>query len=62
MGFGIALAALLRGTLREWAESLLAADRLRPEGYLDTVSMGAARRGHRLWSVLMFQTWKEGTR
>lgn len=69
MGFGIPLDAWLRGPLRDWAESLLAEDRLRREGYLDPVPIraawkahlsGQASYGYRLWSVLMFQAWLEG--
>ena len=68
MGFGIPLDAWLRGPLREWAESLLAEDRLRREGYLDPMPIraawerhvrGEASFGYRLWSVLMFQAWLE---
>lgn len=68
MGFGIPLDAWLRGPLRDWAESLLAEDRLRKEGYLDPAPIraawmahlaGQASYGYRLWSVLMFQAWFE---
>ncbi len=68
MGFGIPLDAWLRGPLRDWAESLLAEDRLRREGFLNPVPVraawqahlaGQASYGHRLWSVLMFQAWLE---
>ena len=68
MGFGIPLDAWLRGRLREWAESLLAEDRLRREGFLDPMPIraawerhvrGEASFGYRLWSVLMFQAWLE---
>lgn len=68
MGFGIPLDRWLRGPLREWAEALLAEDRLRREGYLDPESVrhawnmhlrGEASYGYRLWSVLMFQAWLE---
>ena len=68
MGFGIPLDAWLRGPLRDWAESLLAEDRLRREGYLNPEPVRAAWRAHlagqasygyRLWSVLMFQAWLE---
>lgn len=68
MGFGIPLDIWLRGPLRDWAESLLAEDRLRREGYLNPVPVraawqahlaGKASYGHRLWSVLMFQAWLE---
>jgi asparagine synthase (glutamine-hydrolysing) len=65
-GFGVPLAAWLRGPLREWAEDLLAENRLRREGYLDPVPVrrawhshlsGRADRAHHLWTVLMFQQW-----
>jgi asparagine synthase (glutamine-hydrolysing) len=68
MGFGIPLDAWLRGPLRDWAESLLAEDRLRREGYLQPAPIraawkahlaGQASYGYRLWSVLMFQAWLE---
>ncbi|RDE51179.1 MAG: asparagine synthase (glutamine-hydrolyzing) [Candidatus Accumulibacter meliphilus] len=68
MGFGIPLDAWLRGPLRDWAESLLAEDRLRREGYLKPAPIraawkahlaGQASYGYRLWSVLMFQAWLE---
>jgi asparagine synthase (glutamine-hydrolysing) len=68
MGFGIPLDAWLRGPLRDWAESLLAEDRLRREGYLVPGPIrtawkahlaGQASYGYRLWSVLMFQAWLE---
>lgn len=69
MGFGIPLDRWLRGPLREWAEALLAEDRLRREGYLDPRPVrhawnmhlrSEASYGYRLWSVLMFQAWLEG--
>ncbi|MBJ6978100.1 asparagine synthase (glutamine-hydrolyzing) [Luteimonas sp. MC1895] len=68
MGFGIPLDQWLRGPLREWAETLLAEDRLKREGYLDPAPIratwlrhqrGEASFGHRLWAVLMFQAWLE---
>jgi asparagine synthase (glutamine-hydrolysing) len=66
MGFSIPLEEWLRGPLREWADSLLAPDRLAREGYLDPAAVGAAwtqvregrgRRAHDLWNVLMFEAW-----
>ena len=68
MGFGIPLDDWLRGPLREWAETLLAEDRLRGEGYFDPKPIrdawqrhvrGEGSFGYRLWSVLMFQAWLE---
>ncbi len=71
MGFGIPLDAWLRGPLRDWAESLLAEDRLRREGFLapepirstwNSHVAGRASLGYRLWSVLMFQAWLQANR
>lgn len=68
MGFGIPLDEWLRGPLRDWAETLLAEDRLRREGYFDPAPIraawlahqnGHASNGYRLWSALMFQSWLE---
>lgn len=68
VGFSIPLDAWLRGPLRDWAEALLAEDRLRREGFLDPAPIraawqrhitGVASLGYRLWSVLMFQAWLE---
>jgi asparagine synthase (glutamine-hydrolysing) len=67
-GFGIPLDQWLRGPLRDWAEALLAEDRLRREGFFDPAPIraawqhharGEASYGYRLWSVLMFQAWLE---
>jgi asparagine synthase (glutamine-hydrolysing) len=68
VGFAIPLDAWLRGPLREWAETLLAEDRLQREGFFHPAPVRAAWRRHltgeaslgtRLWSVLMFQAWLE---
>ena len=67
-GFAIPLAAWLRGPLRDWAESLLDARRLREAGLVDAALV---RRywdehlsGHRnwqypLWDVLMLEHWRD---
>ncbi len=66
MGFSVPIGAWLRGPLREWAESLLQADRLRGEGFLrpDRIRAlweehlsGRLDRHYYLWNVLMFQEW-----
>lgn len=70
-GFAIPIGDWLRGPLREWAENLLAADRLRNEGYLRPEPVRAAWAQHlsgrydrtpALWAVLMFQSWLESLR
>ena len=67
-GFAIPIGKWLRGPLREWAEELLAEDRLRREGYLESKHVSrkwhehtTLRRdwGHLLWDILIFQTWRE---
>lgn len=66
MGFGVPVDAWLRGPLREWAEGLLAEDRLRAQGLFDVDLVrqqwhehlsGHRRWGRVLWCVLMFQSW-----
>jgi asparagine synthase (glutamine-hydrolysing) len=66
MGFGVPVDAWLRGPLRDWAEDLLASDRLKAEGYLDGKAIRRRWRAHllaqenwrdSLWLVLMWQTF-----
>ncbi|WP_313089518.1 asparagine synthase (glutamine-hydrolyzing) [Pseudomonas sp.] len=65
-GFSIPLAQWLRGPLREWAEDLLAEERIRREGYFDCQKIRSAWLQHQngtydrslhLWNILMFQSW-----
>jgi asparagine synthase (glutamine-hydrolysing) len=65
-GFEVPLADWLRGPLREWAQDMLAPERLAAEGFLDPSvimrhwheHLSGQRNWHRrLWPVLMFQSW-----
>ena len=66
MGFGVPIYQWLRGPLREWAEELLAPERLKREGFLapglvrekwqEHVS-GERNWENQLWTTLMFQAW-----
>jgi asparagine synthase (glutamine-hydrolysing) len=64
--FEIPVSEWLRGPLREWAESLLAEDCLRDEGFLEPTPVrdkwerhltGTRNWHYPLWNVLMFQAW-----
>lgn len=65
-GFSLPIAEWLRGSLREWAEELLAESRLGREGYFhpeivrriweDHVS-GRRDLRHHVWALVMFQAW-----
>ena len=68
MGFGVPLAEWLRGPLRDWAETLLAEQRLREGGLLDASRVRQVWRAHLsghgnwqhlLWDVLMLESWRE---
>ena len=68
MGFGVPIEHWLRGPLREWAEALLDANRLRREGFFepkpvrdkwDAHQSGNRAMQYELWPILMFQAWAE---
>ncbi len=68
MGFGIPVGPWLRGPLRDWAENLLSVEALEDGGYLASAPIrktwaehlsGRADWTTHLWTVLMFQAWRE---
>ncbi|MFP6730776.1 MAG: asparagine synthase (glutamine-hydrolyzing) [Alphaproteobacteria bacterium] len=67
-GFGVPIAAWLRGPLKDWAEAQLNSRRLFDEGFFDVGTVRAIWAEHLsgagdwqrvLWRLLMFQAWLE---
>jgi asparagine synthase (glutamine-hydrolysing) len=68
MGFGVPIGAWLRGPLRDWAEALIAPERLVREDIFNPALVtrrwqehlsGRRNWSYQLWTVLMFQAWRE---
>lgn len=68
VGFTVPLVDWLRGPLRAWAEDLLSPDRLGATGLLDVRRVrdqwrafadGRGELALRMWTVLMFEAWRE---
>lgn len=66
MGFGVPIDRWLRSELREWAEDLLAPERLKREAFFEPEPIRRKWQAHLagegdwhyvLWPVLMFQAW-----
>ena len=67
-GFGVPIGEWLRGPLKDWADDILAVDRIHRGGYLDAKWVSKRWADHRagngnwqylLWDVLMFESWRE---
>jgi asparagine synthase (glutamine-hydrolysing) len=65
-GFGVPVGQWLRGPLRQWAENLLAEDRLHTDGFLNPRIVRRCWQQHlnagrgesdALWQILAFQAW-----
>jgi asparagine synthase (glutamine-hydrolysing) len=67
-GFSVPIEHWLRGSLREWAETLLSRPALEQDGLLNAGTVravwerhlaGDTDAHHELWAVLMYRAWQE---
>jgi asparagine synthase (glutamine-hydrolysing) len=67
-GFGIPIAAWLKGPLRAWAGDMLNCRKLAQDGYFNPAPVKAAwdahvsgqvDRSHALWALIVFQAWED---
>ncbi len=67
-GFGIPIDSWLRGSLREWTNDLINKKKIKDQNYLnfDLINSewqqhlsGKKNNQHKLWNILMFQSWLE---
>ncbi len=70
-GFGVPVGQWLRGPLKQWAEDLLDPNALHADGILSPSAVtstwnahqaGRGNHEHRLWAILMFQSWWRANR
>lgn len=70
MGFGVPVRDWMRGPMRDWTESLINEGRLREEGILNADLVSHLWQQHltgrrdwynQIWSVVMFQAWRDAT-
>ncbi|MBN9412883.1 MAG: asparagine synthase (glutamine-hydrolyzing) [Candidatus Paracaedimonas acanthamoebae] len=68
MGFGIPLGKWLKGPLRDWGEEFISENRLENSAFFEVKQVrqmwqkhlqGQGNYQHQLWSILMFEAWKE---
>jgi asparagine synthase (glutamine-hydrolysing) len=70
-GFNVPIGRWLAGPLRDWAQELLDAPRIRRDGFLDAARVQACWQEHlsgrndragELWAILMVQAWLDEVR